>query len=347
MTATGLAIVPPRFGDRSRFRSVAGAIDERVRIDADGTALTMVLQGASRDLPVILLLGGGPGIPGSLMECLMPTPLADHFIVAYPEYRGTGLSRTGDEVAAELDTAQYLRDVEAFTAFPTKRFERDRIILMGRLFCTYLGIQAAQQHPEKYTAYVGMSQLGDGRARETAAYARMIGMDEERGDRMAEELRAFDLDDDADYERWTTSKTRDTAMHELGGGTAHEMRDVMTGIFWPSLRCTYYSQEERIRIWQGKFAAHGYAVTEQSRTWQGGSAVTHLGVPFYVLAGARDLTTYYPQQQELFEQVAAPVKGFYTFAESAHSPLHEQPHDVIRVLRADVLNGTTEHADGP
>lgn len=46
-----------------------------------------------------------------------------------------------------------------------------------------------------------------------------------------------------------------------------------------------------------------------------------------------------------FDRLTAPVKGFYTFRESAHSPMFEEPDKFVRILREDVLNGTNRLAD--
>ena len=42
---------------------------------------------------------------------------------------------------------------------------------------------------------------------------------------------------------------------------------------------------------------------------------------------------------------AAPLKGFYTFSESAHCPMFEEPDKVMAILREDVLEGTNRLAD--
>jgi len=41
----------------------------------------------------------------------------------------------------------------------------------------------------------------------------------------------------------------------------------------------------------------------------------------------------------------APVKGFYTFNESAHSPMFEEPQRLKEILIKDVLNRSTTLAD--
>lgn len=54
------------------------------------------------------------------------------------------------------------------------------------------------------------------------------------------------------YYAYFNAVLRDSSMHELGVGTARDMKSVITGLFLPSLRCRAYSPMERIRIWQGK-----------------------------------------------------------------------------------------------
>lgn len=53
----------------------------------------------------------------------------------------------------------------------------------------------------------------------------------------------------------------------------------------------------------------------------------------------------YTLAQDYFEHIPSPVKGFYTFEHSAHSPLFEEPEKFGEILRADVLTGGTTHAD--
>lgn len=66
-------------------------------------------------------------------------------------------------------------------------------------------------------------------------------------------------------------------------------------------------------------------------------AVLALKIPIYFFAGEQDLTCYYPLQKEYYEQIEAPVKDFYTFANSAHSPLFEEPEKAMDFIKKDIL----------
>ena len=50
-------------------------------------------------------------------------------------------------------------------------------------------------------------------------------------------------------------------------------------------------------------------------------------------------------QRSYFEKLKAPVKGFYTFERSAHSPTFEEPEKTLKIIQEDVLRGTNSLAD--
>ena len=73
--------------------------------------------------------------------------------------------------------------------------------------------------------------------------------------------------------------------------------------------------------------------------------VTRLEIPVYFLHGVYDYTVSYPLAKAYYEQLDAPLKGFYTFERSAQSPLFEEPAKTCEIMRADVLAGANGLAD--
>jgi pimeloyl-ACP methyl ester carboxylesterase len=68
-------------------------------------------------------------------------------------------------------------------------------------------------------------------------------------------------------------------------------------------------------------------------------------IPVYFLHGAYDYTVSYTLAKSYYDQLDAPMKGFYTFTESAHSPLFEEPTRMREIMQADVLAGANGLAD--
>jgi pimeloyl-ACP methyl ester carboxylesterase len=65
----------------------------------------------------------------------------------------------------------------------------------------------------------------------------------------------------------------------------------------------------------------------------------------YFLHGVHDYTVSYTLARAYFEQLDAPLKGFYTFDHSAHSPLFEEPDRMREIMLRDVLAGANGLAD--
>jgi pimeloyl-ACP methyl ester carboxylesterase len=75
--------------------------------------------------------------------------------------------------------------------------------------------------------------------------------------------------------------------------------------------------------------------------------VTELALPAYFFHGIDDYTVNYQLAKDYVAGLKAPVKGFYTFNRSAHSPVLEEPGKAGRILHADVLAGGNHLADPP
>lgn len=77
------------------------------------------------------------------------------------------------------------------------------------------------------------------------------------------------------------------------------------------------------------------------------ATVPRLDIPVYLLSGSYDYSVSYVLAKQYFEKLRAPVKGFYTCKQSAHSPLFEEPQRFGEILQRDGLAGSTGLADLP
>lgn len=220
---------------------------------------------------------------------------------------------------------------------------------MGHSYGTFIGLLCAQAAPEKYHAYIAMSQSADQPRSELTALHAMEQAAQRQGDRRtADRLTQYDTEtaDAARLRRWFSEPERDRAMHALGSGTTAQMRSVISGIFFPTLRGTDYTQMERINIWRGKALLQNAPTAYDRMEFSAADAVPSLELPVYFFAGENDLTCCYAVQRDYFDRLSASEKGFYTFAGCAHSPLFESPAQALRILREDVLTGRFTLADG-
>ncbi len=318
------------------------SIAEKVFVELNGHRHGMIIRGADCDAPVLLFLSGGPGIPEYLLEAQYPSGLEEQFTVVHWSYRGTGLSYDSSLAPASLTTATYLDDILAVTNYLRQRFGQDRIYLMAHSFGTSLGLQMAAEHPQFYRAYLAMSQIVDQPASERLAIQFMTDAYRAKGnERMARKLAAFgSLARDDELARWLSSPLRDKAMHQLGVGTTRHMRSVITGIFWPSLRLAEFTAVERVNIWRGKALLTEAPVTRDSFAFDA-AVLPGLQIPVFFLTGSHDYTCNHELQRSYFEQIQAPIKRFYSFTDSAHSPVFEQ-RDLARKVCAEIVVQTEQ-----
>jgi pimeloyl-ACP methyl ester carboxylesterase len=316
-------------------RPLAGSISEKLFLEINGAKQGMFVKGVSPSNPVLLYLHGG--MPDFFLTQAYPTGWESHFTVVWWEQRGAGISFTGREGPETLTSRQLIEDTKILSRLLGQRFGRDKIYLMGHSGGTFIGLQAAAEAPELYHAYIGVSQMVDQRASEKEAFDHMLEIYEARGDRgMTRRLLKSPVPASGPIPKayWTV---RDKAMHRSGVGTMHDMRSVLTGLFLPSLFFREYSVADKIRLWRAKARSGLSAISSEILATDLGRKVTRLDVPFYVFHGAMDRTVSYALSKAYFERMQAPVKGFYTFARSAHCPMFEEPQKMARILVGDVL----------
>jgi pimeloyl-ACP methyl ester carboxylesterase len=325
-----LIVLPPGSGKLPKGH----AFSEKTKLEVDGANLGLILLSDNTDNPVLLVCGGGPGIPEYLMEHLYPSVLPEYFTVCYWDYRGTGLSYDSNVNPDDMTTERFLKDTQAVTDYLKERFGQEQIYIMGHSFGTYVALNTAKQHPENYIAYLAMSQTCNQYQSEVLAYDYMRGCYEKQGNQsMVSKFDAYKIkESEEDYKAYCKSSLRDKAMHSLGVGTTADMDNVISDLFFPSLRMTAYTQGERINLWKGKGASGKFAVHNDSRNFNAFEAVKELEIPVYFFAGENDMTCCTSLQKEYYEALEAPEKQFYLYEGCAHSPIYEDAGRTREIL---------------
>lgn len=140
-------------------------------------------------------------------------------------------------------------------------------------------------------------------------------------------------------------KIRDDAMHELGIGTMRNMRNIATELFLPSLYFSEYTIYDKYHLWAGK-SKFGISQNWERMIHTNLIETKHdFKIPIYFFHGHYDYTCSYDLAKKYFDKINAPIKGFYTFEQSAHTPLFEEPDKMNKILVNDVMKLRTDLAD--
>ena len=322
---------------------LAGSISGKIHLNVNGVDQGMFIKGKDVTNPVLLYLHGG--MPEYFLTQKYPTGLEDYFTVVWWEQRGSGLSYSANIPPESMTLEQMISDTKEVTNYLRKRFGQEKIYLMGHSGGTFIGIQVAAQAPELYHAYLSVAQMSYQLKSEKLAYDYMLQQYKEKANKhMVRKLESAPVtltDGIPDsYLSW-----RDEAMHSLGVGTTHDMNSVITGIFLPSLTCREYSLIEKVNMWRGKSRSGVSSLWDTMLATDMTKRVPELNIPVYFFHGIYDYTVSYILAKDYFEKLRAPMKGFYTFEQSAHSPLFEEPERMQQILQADILAGMNNLAD--
>jgi len=325
-------------------KALSGSISEKIQVNINGVKQGMFVMGRDTGNPVLLFLHGGTAMSEYFLTQNYPTGLEQYFTVCWWDRRGAGLSYDAKIPPETLTIEQSISDTLEVTNYLRKRFHSHKIYLMAHSGGSLIAIQAAARAPQLYCAYIGVGQMSYQLRSEMLSYEYMVKRYREIGNtKMAQQLEAtpptLSIPLPASY-----MKLRDKAMHDLGVGTTRDMKSVITGVFLASWLCREYTLREKVAIWRGKFSGDK-ALWDKMIATDLTKQVQKLDLPVYFFHGKYDYTVSYPLAKAYLNKLGAPLKGFYTFEYSAHSPMFEEPAKMKQILQQDVLEGMNRLAD--
>ena len=320
-----------------------GSISEKVFVTINGARQGMFIKSRDAAQPVLLYLHGG--MPDYFLTGRYPTGLESTFTVVWWEQRGSGISYSPDIPRETMTMEQLISDTLAMTDWLRERFGKSKIYLMGHSGGSFIGILAAARAPERYHAYIGVGQMSYQLESELLAWEYMLARFRASGNtKMARRLEAAPVTLSGGVPPGYVA-LRDGAMHQLGIGTMHEMHSLITGLVLPSFLFREYTLREKVSLWRAKSRAGISIVWDAMVATDLRRELTKIETPVYFLHGRFDYTVNYTLAKSYFDAIKAPVKGFYTFESSAHSPMFEEPERMTRILREDVLTRSNHLAD--
>jgi pimeloyl-ACP methyl ester carboxylesterase len=329
-------------------KPLVASISEKCFVNINAVKQGMFIRGRDIKNPVLLYVHGGPAFPNYFLIDKFAPGLENNFTVCYWEQRGGGLSYSPDVPLESMNFEQLASDAIEVTNYLRDRFGKEKIYMIAHSGGTPFAILAAEKAPQLYYAYIGMEQITRQTESEKIAYKYMIDQYTARGNKKAvAELSKFPILDSTNYfVPFYKSLIRDKTMHNLGIGTMRNMKSVFKGVFIPVWMCKAYTLREKINIWVSKFSfLKKTRLIDELFETDMIARVSKLEIPVYFISGKYDLTVNSDLSKAYLNQLQAPVKAFYTFNESAHSPIFEEPQRFIEILLKDVLNGTTSLAD--
>lgn len=114
--------------------------------------------GVKYDNQVMLFLHGGPGFAESSLSYIFQEKWEEIFTVVHWDQRGVGktLTRNPDKCPT-IDLM--LEDLLTVVRYLKKKYNKEKIIILGHSWGTVLGSLFIKKHPEEVAYYIGVGKL--------------------------------------------------------------------------------------------------------------------------------------------------------------------------------------------
>lgn len=221
---------------------------------------------------------------------------------------------------------QFVADTHELVNWLRKEFDKEKVLVLGHSWGSYVGLEYARTHPELLHAYIGVGQATDTPESECRGYAYALA--EARRTRNMEAVtelesiapyaapgKAIPLQDIIIERRWSD---------HFGGVMAYRERQV-NGV--ANTLSPDYTLEESNRVYEG----NGYSqellfgkVVDLDL-----NHVSRIDCPVILLEGRHDRTVNSDVAFEWFERLEAPTKAFVWFEHSGHEVMSEEPGKVL------------------
>ncbi|MGC9343811.1 MAG: alpha/beta fold hydrolase [Bacteroidales bacterium] len=303
--------------------------------DIGGVEQSLILRSKDVDNPVLLYVHGGPGSPEFPFIQHFQTDLEEYFTVCYWDQRGAGLSWSKDIPVETMTLGQFIEDTRQVTELLIERFDKEKIYIMGHSWGTLLSSHVIHKYPELYHAYFGIGQVNNQLRSEQISYDFALEEASKRNDEKAiEKLQEIGRPPYGEEEEWLNAVMIERKYVGKYGGAMKEgdfMKEAVTAI----INCREYRLKDKLSYMKANNESLKhlwYTVIEADLARQ----VPSQEIPVYIFQGKYDYQTCYEVAKEYFDVLEAPVKEFYTFENSAHSPNFEEKEKFEKVI-GDIL----------
>jgi pimeloyl-ACP methyl ester carboxylesterase len=297
-------------------------------VQIGGIKQWLLLRGTDRRHPALLFLHGGPGGAQIGFARQDQAALEERFVVVNWDQRGAGLSYSKEVPRESMHLEQMLADAREVIEVLRKRFDQDKIYLVGHSYGSLLGMMLVQRHPELFHGYFGISQVVHWQDTERLSYEHTLRLAREAGHEQAvRQLEAMGqppwntLKHDRIHQKW---------LEEFGGGLVHE-GSLVKKILRPLLFGGEYRLGDLINWMRGQY----FSVTSMQEELRGVDfylQIPEVQVPVAFCIGRHDYTAPFELGEWYFEHLQAPDKKWLWFEDSAHSPNVEQPEKFQQFL---------------
>jgi len=315
-------ITTPPFKD-STGNIIEGSIAVLEEIELGGYKQTVLIRGRNINNPILLYIHGGPGSTELPLVRHFNAALEDYYTVVLWDQRGAGKSFSPFLDAKTMTIDQFLSDTHQLVNILRKRFNKDKIYLVGHSWGSVLGLSTVYKYPELFYAYIGIGQAVNFVEGERISLQYAITRAKELNNTEAfTQLSAL-----KDYPDMNENWFKDIFIQRkwLGefGGVMYGKKGMQSLFFIE--RPPEFSFFEFIPLVLGSI--HSLKVIWPQIISYGDfrKLAPKLKIPVYFVTGRHDYNVPFALTEDYYHKVQAPKKAMIWFEKSAHMANFEEP----------------------
>ncbi|OQR56489.1 alpha/beta hydrolase [Bacillus sp. CDB3] len=309
-----IALVFPTWTSQIKGKNSISTLEQ---VEINGSGHEIMIRGKDKKNPVILFIHGGPGSSEIPYAQKYQDLLEEKFTVVNYDQRASGKSYHFFEDYSNLSSDLLVEDLLAMTDYVSKRLGKEKVILIGHSYGTYIGMQAAYKAPEKYEAYVGIGQMSDTVESEMDSLNYVIEQAQNAGNT-----------GEVSYLKGLTEKIKNgdtyTPRNYVAkyGGTSRCIENP-DGDNMGMLFSNEYNLLDVIRYNVGLSYSQSVLLEKDLKNPLP-TKVTKMNLSLFFLMGKYDYNTSFHAAKTYFDAIEADQKEFITFEKSAHYPQFEE-----------------------
>ena len=314
------------------------SISELGQVEINGAGHEIMIRGVDSSNPILIFVHGGPACSEIPYVRKYQKELEKQFTIVHYDQRGSGKSYHFFEDYSNLTTDLLVEDLLELTDYISEKLNREKVLLVGHSFGTYIGMKAVAEAPEKYYAYIGIGQVADVVQSELDSLEFTIEQAKREGN--SEDMEQLLLLQPM-IEKGE-ARTPRNLVRKYGGAARliDDNKDYVTGFLFNS----EYNGLDVIRY------LRGIHVTQEALLNEGvkhniTNIVYQVDLPIFFGMGKFDYMTSVNAAKNYYDSLEPPIKDFVIFEESAHYPQFEEKekfNEWINKIFDELQNGASE-----
>lgn len=280
--------------------------------------------------PLCLFLHGGPGVSDMPLLHVYCKNLENNFLIVHWDQRGAGKTYNSNTPKSSMNLNQFISDGTSIIKYLLKRFNKEKIHLIGHSWGSALGMFLVQRNPNQLYSYTGIGQLGNWAKGEYLSYKFALDKAKENNDKRAIKELVKMGQPPHDWKKMI----RQRQLLAKFGGAVYGKKNFNWLV--PSyLFSKEYSLKEKIKFPLAISFSLKHLWSQFTKI-NLCKEIPQVDIPICFMLGRYDYQVPFECSVEYYETLRAPKKRIIWFEKSGHNPMFEEPVKFMEEFRMNL-----------